>query len=46
MLTVNKKLKRTKIPKKFRTNRITYSKKRLVSILFIEKIDAEKLCEK
>ena len=45
MLTINKKLKKTKISKEFRANKVTYFKKRSVSILFIEKIDAEKLCE-
>ena len=45
MLAINKKLKKTKMSKKFRTSKITYFKKRLVSILFIEKIDAEKLYE-
>ena len=46
MLAVNKKLEKTKIPKEFRANKVTYFKKRLVSILFIGKINAEKLCEK
>ena len=46
MLAVNKKLEKTKIPKEFRASRITYSKGESVSILFTEKMDAEKLCEK
>ena len=45
ILAVNKKLERTKVPKKFRASKITYFKERLISILFIEKVDAEKLYE-
>ena len=45
MLAVNKELERTKVPKEFRASRVTYSKGGSVSILFIEKVDAEKLCE-
>ena len=45
MLTVNKELERTKVPKEFRASRVTYFKGGLMLILFTEKVDAEKLCE-
>ena len=45
MLAVNKELERTKVSKEFRASRVIYFKGGLVSILFIEKVDAEKLCE-